>query len=153
MVVWFIFFLKSVNLICRGVDISKYYRGSRDNEGQLLSFFLSFFRLLLQLLVTHRKPVLQNWSLRSSFVSVVDLFNQHMGCLSLHKGHPINVAIRRTVQLSNLPGQWCQRSMFRPENVSPRAGIESGTSDWHMFDQFWVLALLSLMLNAERKSS
>ena len=35
-VVWFIFFLNSANLICRGMDISKYFKESlRDFESQL----------------------------------------------------------------------------------------------------------------------
>ena len=41
------FFLNSANLICRGTDISKYFRGSlgiRDNESQL--YYFSFLMAL-----------------------------------------------------------------------------------------------------------
>ena len=39
------FFLNSANLICRGTDISKYFRESleiRDNESQLYVFLMSY---------------------------------------------------------------------------------------------------------------
>ena len=38
-----LFFLNSANLICRGTDISKYFResvGIRDNEGRMYDDFL-----------------------------------------------------------------------------------------------------------------
>ena len=44
MVVQFIFFLNSENLVCRGTDISKYFRESlelRDNESQLYEILLA----------------------------------------------------------------------------------------------------------------
>ena len=51
MVVRVIFFLNSANLICRGTDISKYFRdslGIRDNESRL--YFIAQKMFLLNIL-------------------------------------------------------------------------------------------------------
>ena len=66
MAVRFLFLLNSANLICRGTDISKYFReslGIRDNESRLY-WFASFnqFRFLsvLQVCSTKYDPSLQH---------------------------------------------------------------------------------------------
>ena len=58
-------------------------------------------------------------------------FNLHRGLLSLHRGPPVNVPIRRTAYLfSAIPANDTKESIFGHRNCSsPAAGIESGTSN------------------------
>ena len=64
------------------------------------------------------------------------IFNLHVGCLSLHRGPPVSIPVRRTVLCvtSTLPVMliepvWAQKtSHCAPENFPPWAGMGQGTS-------------------------
>ena len=62
--------------------------------------------------------------------ATVGFFNLHMGWLSLHRGPPVNVPIRRTVHLSSvIPANDIKESIVGHRNVfSPAAKIEPMTS-------------------------
>ena len=59
----------------------------------------------------------------------VSISKLHRGWLSLNKGHPVNVPIRRTMHLSSvIPANDIRKSGSDTEVSSPLAGIEPGTS-------------------------
>ena len=73
-----------------------------------LSFFLSFFLYILPgarfralSAGVHLTLRVAGWKPTSNHIEItVGFFNLHKGWLSLHRGHPVNVPIRRTVHLS-----------------------------------------------------
>ena len=63
---------------------------------------------------------------RNHILITVGFFHLHKGWLSLHRGHPVNVPIRRSMLLSkSIPANDTRESVFR---LSLWAGIEPGTS-------------------------
>ena len=54
---------------------------------------------------------------------LIGFFNMHMGWLSLHRGHPVNILIRRTVHLSSvIMSNDTMESMLGHKYSSPQAG-------------------------------
>ena len=92
-----------------------------------LIFFLSFsiycqtlFRVLSAgVLCTLR---VAGWKPTSNHIEItVGFFNLHRGWLSLHRGHPVNVPIRRTMHLSSvIPANDTRESVFGHRNFSRR---------------------------------
>ena len=115
---WILFYLKT------------YYKNVILKKGKLtmfLIFFLSFsiycqtlFRVLSAgVLCTLR---VAGWKPTSNHIEItVGFFNLHRGWLSLHRGHPVNVPIRRTMHLSSvIPANDTRESVFGHRNFSRR---------------------------------
>ena len=93
----------------------------------LSSFFLSFsiycqtlFRVLSAgVLCTLR---VAGWKPTSNHIEItLGFFNLHRGWLSLHRGHPVYVPIRRTMHLSSvIPANDTRESVFGHRNFSRR---------------------------------
>ena len=62
------------------------------------------------------------WKPTSNHIEItVGFFNLHRGWLSLHRGHPVNVPIRRTMHLSSvIPANDTRESVFGHRNFSRR---------------------------------
>ena len=60
------------------------------------------------------------WKPTSNHIEItVGFFNLHRGWLSLHRGHPVNVLIRRTMHLSSvIPANDTRESVFGHRNFS-----------------------------------
>ena len=77
-----------------------------DRKSFLLSFFLYIlpgarFRALSA--GVHCTLRVAGWKPTSNHIEItVGFFNMHRGWLSLHRGHPVNVPIRRTMHLSSV---------------------------------------------------
>ena len=95
----------------------------------LLSRFLSFFLYILpgtrfRALSAGVDCTLRvaGWKPTSNHIEItVGFFNLHRGWLSLHRGHPVNIPIRRTMHLSSvIPANDTRESVFGHQNFSRR---------------------------------
>ena len=93
--------------------------------GRYLSFFLYIlpgarFRALSA--GVHCTLRVAGWKPTSNHIEItVGFFNLHRGWLSLHRGHPVNVPIRRTMHLSSvIPANDTRESVFGHRNFSRR---------------------------------
>ena len=95
----------------------------------LRAIFLSFFFYILpgarfQALSAgvHCTLRVAGWKPTSNHIEItVGFFNLHRGWLSLHRGHPVNVPIRRTMHLSSvIPANDTRESVFGHRNFSRR---------------------------------
>ena len=69
------------------------------------------------------------WTTYRQFHLICGLFNHHKGCLFLHRGLPINAAIRKEMHfISIIPVNDANGEYSDSENFSSRVGIKSGTS-------------------------
>ena len=93
------------------------------------SFFLSFFLYILPDALfralsagVHCTLRVAGWKPTSNHIEItVGFFNLHRGWLSLHRGHPVNVPIRRTMHLSSvIPANDTRESVFGHRNFSRR---------------------------------
>ena len=80
----------------------------------------------------------------------VGFFNLHKGWLSLHRGHPVNVPIRRTMHLSSvIPANDTMESVLGHQIFFwPRAGIEPGTSSTN----HWATTISQLLCPPRRRT-
>ena len=93
---------------------------------------LSFFLFFLYILPGARFRALSagvhctlrvaGWKPTSNHIEItVGFFSLHRGWLSLHRGHPVNVPIRRTMHLSSvIPANDTRESVFGHRNFSRR---------------------------------
>ena len=92
-----------------------------------LSFFIycqTLFRVLSAgVLCTLR---VAGWKPTSNHIEItVGFFNLHKGWLFLHRGHPVNIPIRRTMHLSSvIPANDTRESMFGHPNF-PRRELQT----------------------------
>ena len=93
-------------------------------------FFLSFSIYCLALGFEHYRQVyihdctlrVAGWKPTSNHIEItIGFFNLHRGWLSLHRGHPVNVPIRKTMHLSSvIPANDTRESVFGHRNFSRR---------------------------------
>ena len=95
----------------------------------MLCHFLSFFLYILPgarfralSAGVHCTLRVAGWKPTSNHIEItVGFFNLHRGWLSLHRGHPVNVSIRRTMHLSSvIPANDTRENVFRHRNFSRR---------------------------------
>ena len=92
----------------------------------VLSMFSLFLSLFLYTAWRPHKHYRQVYFVHSglqdeSLLITVGFFNMHKGCLSPHRGHPVNVPIRRTAHLSSvIPANDTKESVFEHQNFPRR---------------------------------
>ena len=111
-----------------GLNLQK-SAGSSSPFFHIFYFFLSFFLYILPgarfwalSAGVHCTLRVAGWKPTSNHIEItVGFFNLHRGWLSLHRGHPVNVPIRRTMHLSSvIPANDTRESVFGLRNFPRR---------------------------------
>ena len=129
--------------LCVSLSVHSFFFPTHFFWHQMLSFFLSFsiycqtlFRVLSAgVLCTLR---VAGWKPTSNHIEItVGFFYLHKGWLSLHRGHPVNVPIWRTMHLSSvIPANDTRESVFGHRNF-PRRERGSNLGFWSMESRCW----------------